>query len=67
MTAQQITSLREFLKLDQGQFAALIGVSRETVNRWERGLHPPRGLSLKVLTELAAKKNKLRAARKQHF
>jgi DNA-binding transcriptional regulator YiaG len=53
MTAKQIIKLRQSLGLDQGRLAARLGVSRETVNRWENGANQPKGLSIKALQNLA--------------
>jgi DNA-binding transcriptional regulator YiaG len=55
MKPMQIIKLRESLGLNQQQFAELIGVSRKTVNQWEKGVHPPRGLSIKALEQLLEK------------
>jgi len=39
-------ALREDAGLSQDDIAATMGVHRETVSRWERGLRTPRGDSL---------------------
>lgn len=38
---EDIKQLREKLLLTQAEFAAKLGVSFETVNRWENGKHEP--------------------------
>ena len=38
---EDIKQLREKLLLTQAEFAAELGVSFETVNRWENGKHEP--------------------------
>jgi DNA-binding transcriptional regulator YiaG len=58
MTPRQILDLRLRLGITQRQLAERIGATRETVVRWEAGLHPPRGANLKALNDLAAKKKK---------
>lgn len=37
MTAEQLKSLRRKLRLTQAQFAAILGVHRVTVAKWENG------------------------------
>jgi DNA-binding transcriptional regulator YiaG len=56
MTPKQILKLRKDLGLTQQQLADRIGAARESVARWETGVHPPRGANLKALSEMAAKK-----------
>ena len=47
--ADYIRSLRAKLKLTQVEFAALIGVDRRTVIRWETGKHPMlRGMRFEI-------------------
>ena len=55
MKPKEIITLRKKLGLSQGQLAERIGAARETVNRWESGMHPPQGANLKSLRDLAAK------------
>ncbi len=38
---EDIKQLREKMLLTQAEFAAKLGVSFETVNRWENGKHEP--------------------------
>lgn len=40
MTPDQLKSIRERLGLTQAQLATKLGVTRNTINRWEMGLHP---------------------------
>jgi DNA-binding transcriptional regulator YiaG len=56
MTPKQILKLRKDLGLTQQQLAERIGAARESVARWETGVHPPQGANLKALREMAAKK-----------
>ena len=44
-----VVRLRTRLGLTQEEFAKKIGVSVFAVSKWERGLHKPRGLSLRAL------------------
>ena len=44
-----VVRLRTRLGLSQEKFAQKLGVSVWTVSKWERGLHKPRGLSLRAL------------------
>lgn len=39
--AKQITDRRERMGLTQGQLGAKVGVTRNTINRWETGDNPP--------------------------
>ncbi|MHC4792290.1 MAG: helix-turn-helix domain-containing protein [Planctomycetota bacterium] len=41
MTPGEIIQIRKKLKLTQEKFATLIGVSPQTLSRWERGLFKP--------------------------
>lgn len=52
MTPAQLKSLRERLGLAQEQLAKQMGVTRNTVNRWEMGLHPIPPLAAKLLQML---------------
>ena len=45
----ELIQSRENLGLTQGQFASLIGVSRQTVIAWESGASQPHGTSLRIL------------------
>jgi DNA-binding transcriptional regulator YiaG len=60
MTPREIKKLRKDLGITQQQLADQIGAARESVARWEAGIHPPRGANLKQLRELAAKKGRRR-------
>ena len=50
-----VRSLREQLGLTQEKFAATLGVTFPTVNRWENGRSRPSPLAMKQLEELARK------------
>lgn len=50
--ARKIRELRSRLGLTQEQFAAKVGVTFSTVNRWESGKSRPSPLALKRINEL---------------
>lgn len=50
--ANKIKELRSKLGLTQEQFAAKIGVTFSTVNRWENGKGKPSPLAMRQLEEL---------------
>ena len=50
--------LRWALGLTQQQLADIIGAYRESVARWETGLHKPTGAYLRALRALAEKANR---------
>jgi len=58
VTPKQIRTLRKELGLTQQQLAEKIGATRESVARWETGMHPPQGANLKGLRDLAAKQKR---------
>jgi putative transcriptional regulator len=47
-----IRHLRQHLKLSQEKFAAKLGVSFKTVNRWEKGHSLPSPMALKLIEDL---------------
>lgn len=47
-----VKELRQTLEMTQEQFAARIGVTFSTVNRWENGRGTPSPLAFKQLLEL---------------
>lgn len=49
MTPDRIKAIRARLGLSQDQFAAKLGVSPSTVEKWEQGQTSPRGLSMQAL------------------
>jgi transcriptional regulator with XRE-family HTH domain len=53
--AEAIRARRRSLGLTQGAFGELLGVSRETVNLWERGRREPIGLPLRRLAKILKK------------
>jgi DNA-binding XRE family transcriptional regulator len=62
MTAKQLKKLRAALGLTQTQLGELVGVTKNSVNRWEMALHPvPKWaeLSIQRLLEGDAKAKKL--------
>jgi len=52
MLAGKIKELREKLGLTQEQFAAKVGVTFSTVNRWESGRSKPSPLAMRQIMEL---------------
>lgn len=54
---------REELGFDQGELAAKLGVSQQTVSRWEKGLALPRPVRVRQLAEALG----VDAARLQRF
>ncbi len=52
--AEMIRKLRAKLELTQEQFAAKVGVTWSTVNRWENGRGKPSPLALRRIEELRA-------------
>lgn len=48
-TAEEIKALRQTLKMTQGTFAALMGVSSKTVEAWEAGTNVPLGTARRLL------------------
>lgn len=52
MNASEIKELRKKLGLAQEKFATLVGVSRNTVTKWEKGERSPSHLAKRRLEEL---------------
>nr|WP_298904054.1 helix-turn-helix domain-containing protein [uncultured Nostoc sp.] len=50
-----IRELRQQLNLSQEKFAAKLGVSLRTVNRWENGSTVPSQMGLKLIEEMLQK------------
>lgn len=48
-SAEEIKALRQSLKMTQGTFAALMGVSSKTVEAWEAGINVPLGTARRML------------------
>ncbi|MBD0269600.1 MAG: helix-turn-helix transcriptional regulator [Cyanobacteria bacterium Co-bin8] len=51
-TAHLVRGLRQHLNLSQEKFAAKLGVSFKTVNRWEKGHTEPSPMALKLIEDL---------------
>ena len=47
-----IKALRERLRLPQGLFGSVVGVSDKTIEAWEAGTRKPSGTAMRVLAEL---------------
>ena len=58
MTANQIKRLRQRMDMSIRQFAAEVGVNKNTILNWEDGRTSPRGPALKVLEHLAQQRRK---------
>ncbi len=52
MNSVQIKQIREKLGLTQESLAHLIGVSFQTINRWERNIYKPSPLALEKLKQV---------------
>ncbi|MEH2327792.1 helix-turn-helix domain-containing protein [Nostoc sp.] len=50
-----IRQLRQQLHLSQEKFAAKLGVSLRTINRWENGATVPSQMALKLIEEMLEK------------
>jgi len=59
--SDMVRELRTALGLTQEQFAARIGVTFSTVNRWENGRGIPSPLAMKQIEQLRATADKDRA------
>ena len=64
---QMVRDLRKQLGLTQEQFAAKIGVTWSTVNRWENGRGKPSPLALQKLKELVKNAPDLSDALRDEF
>lgn len=53
----EIKDLRKKLGLSQEAFAHVLGVTFQTINRWERGTYKPSRLALEKLKQLEDKSN----------
>ena len=53
--SKDLKKLREKMLLTQTEFGNLLGVSFETVNRWENGIHEPTKLAKVKILELVEK------------
>ena len=54
MDALNIKQIRDRFELSQYQFAALLGISEDTLQNWEQGRRKPRGAA-RVLLQVAEK------------
>jgi DNA-binding transcriptional regulator YiaG len=52
ITAEEIKQLRNYLELSQEGFAHRLGVSFQTIHRWESGKSKPYPLAIKALEQL---------------
>jgi len=51
---KEIKELRERLRLPQGMFGSVVGVSGKTIEAWEAGTRKPSGSARRLLAELDA-------------
>ena len=56
---KSIKALRERLRLPQGMFGSVVGVSGKTIEAWEMGTRKPSGTARRVLAELDTNPNYL--------
>ena len=56
MTSQEIKELRLKLNLTQEGLSKLLGISFQTINRWERDTFKPSPLAIQKLKKLAKSK-----------
>ena len=56
--AEKVKQLRASLGLTQEQFAAKVGVTFSTVNRWENGKGKPSPLAMRQIEELMERNKK---------
>jgi putative transcriptional regulator len=52
LSAKDIAKIRAGLGASQTAFAALLGVSANTVRAWEQGVNPPSGMASRFLAEI---------------
>ena len=50
ISAEEIKSVRSSLKMSQGVFASVMGVSKKTVESWETGRYNPDGAARRLLS-----------------
>jgi len=60
MTPEELKKIRLALALSQEAFAHLIGVSFQTINRWENGAFKPSRLAIEKIKSLTNKMEKKR-------
>ena len=56
MTPSQLKNMRAKLRLTQEALAAQLGVTRNTVVRWEMGMHPIPPMAVRLIQSLHLKK-----------
>lgn len=52
MLGEEIRTARKFYRLNQFELAELVGVSVDTVRRWEAGIREPRSGELAIIAEV---------------
>ena len=56
MTGAQLKAIRTKLNLTQTELADQLGVQRNTVTRWEMGMHPISAMAVRLIETLIATK-----------
>jgi putative transcriptional regulator len=65
-TPGDVRKLRESMRVSQGVFALLVGVSSETVENWEQGVIAPRPIARRLLDLIATNPSGYRAMFLKH-
>jgi DNA-binding transcriptional regulator YiaG len=52
LTPADVAAIRASVGVSQTVFAALLGVSANTVRAWEQGVNPPSGMAVRFLAEV---------------
>jgi putative transcriptional regulator len=55
MNSMEIKEIRDRLGLSQEALAHVLGVSFQTINRWERGIFKPSNLAVEKIKQLMEK------------
>ncbi|WP_113632378.1 helix-turn-helix domain-containing protein [Pectobacterium peruviense] len=55
MDASRVRAIREREKISQSQLAAIINMSANSVQKWERGVSSPTGAALRILEVIERK------------
>jgi putative transcriptional regulator len=52
LSAADVTKIRASIGVSQAVFAAMLGVSANTIRAWEQGVNPPSGMAVRFLAEV---------------
>ena len=66
MTGAQLKAIRTKLMLTQTELATQLGVQRNTVTRWEMGLHPISAMAVRLIHTLKRATNPSTSSPKSH-